>query len=415
MNKGLGVALSLSGLAFGVAVGAWFGPAWRTAGDAAAGGHASGPPQPQEREVLYWVAPMDANYRRDKPGKSPMGMDLTPVYADAVDAEPGTVTITPGVAQNLGVRVAKAQQGPLSPRIETVGYVEYDEEALHHIHTRVEGWVEALGVRALGDPVQAGQMLVRLYAPELVNAQDEYLTAQRSGYGQLLAAARERLATLGMTEREIKRLHSTGETLRQVSIFAPSNGVVVGLGVREGVHVTPATHVLSIAEPDRVWVLAEVFERQAALVAPGDKAEFELGYLPGRRWSGTVDYIYPELDAKTRTLKVRIRATGDQGVLRPNMFTRVTIFAADLDADGNPTQVLHVPREALIRGGDGDRVVLALGGGRFRSQTVTAGREAGERMEIRAGIKAGDEVVVSGQFLIDSESNIETALTRMER
>ncbi len=412
MNKSLGAALALGGLAIGLAVGAWFGP--RGQGDGSTEEHGQAGESPQ-REVLYWVAPMDASYRRDKPGKSPMGMELVPVYADAARTAPGVVAIDPGVAQNLGVRVAKAQRGPLSPRIQTVGYVEYDEEALHHIHTRVEGWVETLGVRALGDPVQAGQTLVQLYAPELINAQDEYLTAQRSGYGELLAAARERLATLGMTEGEIQRLRSTGETLRKVSIFAPSNGVVVGLGVREGVHVTPATHVLSIAEPNRVWVLAEVFERHAALVAPGDRAAFELGYLPGRRWSGTVDYIYPELDAKTRTLKVRIRAAGDQGVLRPNMFARVTIFADDLDADGQPKQVVHVPREALIRGGDGDRVVLALGDGRYRTLAVTAGREAGERMEIRAGLKAGDEVVVSGQFLIDSESNIETALARMKR
>ncbi|MGD8323399.1 MAG: efflux RND transporter periplasmic adaptor subunit, partial [Gammaproteobacteria bacterium] len=191
-------------------------------------------------------------------------------------------------------------------------------------------------------------------------------------------------------------------------VFAQKNGVVAHLGVREGVYVTPATNVMSIAELDRVWVLAEVFEREAAWVAPGQRAQVRLDYLPGQRWSGTVDYVYPELDPRTRTLQVRLRFDNQTEVLRPNMFARVEIAASETDP------VLHVPREAVIRGGDVDRVVLALGEGRFRAQPVEIGIEAGDRIEIRSGVEEGDLIVTSGQFLIDSESNIDSALRRMD-
>jgi Cu(I)/Ag(I) efflux system membrane fusion protein len=180
------------------------------------------------------------------------------------------------------------------------------------------------------------------------------------------------------------------------------------LGVREGIFVTPATNVMSIAELDRVWVLAEVFERQASWVSAGQKAEVSLDYLPGQRWEGRVDYVYPELDAKTRALKVRLRLDNESVMLKPNMFARVMIQGGD----GEP--VVHVPREALIRGGTGDRVVLDLGSGRFRSQPVVVGIESGDRVAILHGLAAGDPVVTSAQFLIDSESNIESALRRFE-
>jgi Cu(I)/Ag(I) efflux system membrane fusion protein len=361
----------------------------------------------RDREVLYWVAPMDPNYRRDEPGKSPMGMDLVPVYADEVDGQPGVVAIDPTVVNNLGVRTARAERSDLSQIIETVGYVAYDEDTVQHVHTRVDGWIEKLVTKAKGDPVEKGQLLFELYSPTLVNAQEEYLVALRSTNKLLLKASKERLAALGVTGSEIARLDQERTVRRRVRVYAEAHGVIAHLGVREGIFVTPATEVMSIAELDKVWVLAEVFERQAAWVKPGQVAMVELDYLPGEKLHGLVDYIYPELDPKTRTLKVRLRFDNADETLRPNMFARVTIQG---DSVG---EVVHVPREALIRGGSVDRVVVALGEGRFRAQPVQVGIESGDRVAIRKGIEAGELVVVSGQFLIDSESNIESALRRM--
>jgi len=359
-------------------------------------------------DILYWVAPMDPNYRRDEPGKSPMGMDLVAVYADEVDAVPGTVKIDPTIVNNLGVRTAVAMKTPLSRRIETVGYIGYDEDTLQHIHTRVDGWIETLAVKTTGDPVAKGQLLFELYSPTLVNAQQEYLATLRSDNAMLRTASRDRLAALGVTESEIVRLEKERRASQRVRVYAEADGVVAHLGVREGIFVTPATEVMSVARLDRVWVLAELFERQAAWVAPGQQAEVELDYLPGKSWKGTVDYVYPELDATTRTLKVRIRFNNEGEVLRPNMFARVTLLGVETEP------VVHVPREALIRGGNVDRVVLSLGNGRFRAQPVNTGIESGDRVAIRNGLSEGDLIVTSGQFLLDSESNIESALKRME-
>lgn len=362
-----------------------------------------------EREILYWKAPMDPNYRSDEPGKSPMGMELVPVYADEVDGtDPALVSIDPSIVSNLGVRTAPADHSPLSRRINSVGYVSYDEETVHHVHTRVEGWIENLSVTATGDPITQGQVLFELYSPTLVNAQEEYLAVLKSRDTALHEASRDRLAALGLSPEDVKRLDSERTVRQRIRVRAHSDGVVGHLGVRHGMYVTPATEIMSIADLNRVWVQVAVFERQSAWVEAGQRAEVRLDYLPGERWQGIVDYVYPELDPTTRMLKVRLRFDNPTTVLRPNMFASVTIF-------GTPTDtVVHVPREALIRGGTVDRVVLDAGDGRFRSQAVVPGIESGDRVEIRSGVAPGDRVVVSGQFLIDSESNIGSALTRLD-
>ncbi len=365
-------------------------------------------PGAAEREVLYWVAPMDPNFRRDEPGMSPMGMELKPVYADEVDGQPGVVKIDPTIVNNLGVRTVQAERGELSRRIETVGYVGYDEDTVQHVHTRVEGWIERLVTKASGDPVGKGQLLFELYSPTLVNAQEEYLVALRSSNTLLLKASRERLASLGVTSSEVARLDKERNIRRLIRVYAETDGVIAHLGVREGIFVTPATEIMSVAKLDTIWVLAEVFERQAAWVKAGQIAKVELDYLPGETWDGTVDYVYPELDPKTRTLKVRLRFDNQSESLQPNMFARVAILGEGVG------DVVHIPREALIRGGSVNRVVLALPNGRFRSQPVKIGIESGDRIAIREGIAAGDRIVASGQFLIDSESNIEAALDRLE-
>ena len=365
---------------------------------------------PKEPKIEYWVAPMDANYRRDEPGKSPMGMDLVPVYAqaDAGDA-PGTVSINPSIINKLGVRTAMAKRSALARQIQTVGYVAYDEDNSYQISTRVSGWVEKLAIKASGEPVTRGQVLFELYSPELVNAQQEYLSALKSKSNILHKASRQRLAALGVTTGEINRLEKERTVKQRVRIYAKADGVIAHLGIREGAYITPSTQVMSIANLKQVWVLAEVFESQVAWIEKGQQAEVELDYLPGQTWTGTVDYIYPELDPNTRTLSVRLRFDNEAEVFRPNMFARVKIKGSDT------TPIVHVPREALIRGGTLNRVVLALGDGKFRAQEVVPGIEVHDRIEIISGISAGDKIVTSGQFLIDSESNIESALSRLNR
>ena len=399
MNK---TTLLVAGFSVAIAVAFFAGRSFNDASSAS--GAASGS---AEREILYWVAPMDANYRRDEPGKSPMGMDLVAVYADEVDDQPGVVKIDPTIINNLGVRTVAAERSELMRRIETVGYITYDEDTVQHVHTRVDGWIERLNTKATGDPVKKGQLLFELYSPTLVNAQEEFLTANRSGNTTLLKASRDRLEALGVSGSEIARLERERTAEQRVRVYAESDGVIAHLGVREGIYVTPATEIMSVAKLNRVWVIAEVFERQSSWVKPGQTAEVELDYLPGKTLEGVVDYVYPELDPKTRTLRVRLRFDNADELLRPNMFSRVVIEAEGFG------RVVNVPREAVIRGGSMDRVVVSLGDGRFKSQPVRLGIESGDRVAIRSGLKAGDTIVVSGQFLIDSESNIESALARM--
>ncbi len=401
MKKTITVSVTIAaGILVGIAIGRW------SSSDTGLNVSSSGATQ---RDISYWVAPMDPNYRRDEPGKSPMGMDLMPVYADEVDGQPGVIAIDATMINNLGVRTATAQLGELSHLIETVGYVGYDEDTVQHVHTRVDGWIEKLATKATGDPVEKGQLLFELYSPTLVSAQGEYLAARRSNNQLLLSASRERLTALGIPDSEIRRLDREDKISQRVRVYAQSDGVITHLGVREGIYVTAATEIMSVADLDKIWVLAEVFERQAAWVREGQQAMVEFDYLPGKIWHGTVDYVYPELGPKTRTLKVRLRFDNEARTLRPNMFARVTIRG---DSIG---EVVHVPREALIRGGSVDRLVVSLGEGRFRAQPVDVGIESGDRVEIRAGVSAGDLIVTSGQFLIDSESNIAGALSRMDK
>jgi Cu(I)/Ag(I) efflux system membrane fusion protein len=359
-------------------------------------------------DVLYWVAPMDPNYRRDEPGKSPMGMDLVPVYAEEKDTRSGVVTIDPVVANNLGVRTEVAKFSSLSRRIETVGYVAYDEDTLQHVHTRVDGWIEKLVTKSTGDRVEKGQLLFELYSPALVNAQEEYLAALRSDSIALQRASKQRLTALGIAEAEVARLARQRQVQQRVNVLADRDGVIAHLGVREGIYVTPSTEVMSVAQLDSVWVIAEILERQASWVEPGQPVEVQLEYMPDTRLNGTIDYIYPELDPVTRTLKARVRFENPGENLRPNMFARVMI-------SGRSTgDIVNVPKSAVIRSGESNRVVVDLGNGRYLSKPVLVGIESGDRVAIRGGLETGERVVTSAQFLIDSESNIDSALRRYE-
>jgi Cu(I)/Ag(I) efflux system membrane fusion protein len=359
------------------------------------------------KEILYWVAPMDPNYRRDKPGKSPMGMELVPVYADAAGSD-GGITIAPEVVQNLGVRTAVVERTRLWRGIDTVGYVDYDESKVSHIHLRTEGWIENLAVESEGERVTRGQRLFDLYSPALVNAQEEFVQALKLGNTGLVRASRSRLNALGVPAGLVKQLEKDRNPQQTIPVYAPQDGVVADMSVREGMFVKPSNNIMSLADLSSVWLLAEIFERQADWVAVGQPAEVSLAFLPGRTWEGTVEYIYPSLDPKTRALKARLRFPNEGESLKPNMYANVKIYG------GPKNDVLAIPVEALIRTGREERVVIAVGEGRFESRMVRAGLESGEWIEIIEGIEAGEKIVVSGQFLIDSEASLKASMQRMQ-
>jgi len=360
----------------------------------------------EDKEVLYWVAPMDPNYRRDKPGKSPMGMDLIPFYAGEENSG-STVTISPTVVQNLGVRTAKSERTRLWRGIDTVGYVDYDESKVSHIHLRTEGWIEKLTVESEGERVKKGDFLFDVYSPLLVSAQEELVTAIATGNKALISASRERLYALGISASQIHELEKARKVKQIISIYAPQDGVISNFPVREGMFVKPSQSVMTLADLSSVWLLAEVFERQTEWVEVGQTAEVTLSYIPGRVWEGKVEYIYPTLDPKTRTLKVRLRFENPDEKLKPNMYANVKIYG------GAKEDTIVIPLEALIRTGREERVIIALGEGRFEARTVKTGIESGEFVEILEGLDADENVVTSGQFLIDSEASMRASLNRM--
>ncbi len=360
----------------------------------------------EDKEILYWVAPMDPNYRRDKPGKSPMGMDLVPVYADA-ENEGDIVRINPVMVQNLGVRTAKAERGKLWRMVEAVGYVAFDERKLSHLHLRTDGWIEKLTVKSNGERVKKGDVLLELYSRELVNAQEEYIQALRGKNDYLKRASKDRLVALGMSKQQIREVAKKRRAFQRVRILASQNGIVHNLNVREGMYVKPSTEVMTLADLSSVWLLVDVFERQSEWLAEGQPAEVRLGYLPGRTWEGNVEFVYPTIDPKTRTLQARLQFDNPGETLKPDMYADVRIYA------GPKENVLSIPREALIKGSDAQRVVIALGDGRFRAVPVVAGMESGEYVEILEGLNEGDKVVTSAQFLIDSEASLRASFSRM--
>lgn len=359
--------------------------------------------------------PMHPEVVRDEPGRCPIcGMDLVPVpveppataTATASAAAPGTpgreVTISPTVVQNLGVRTAPAERGRLPRRVDTVGYVSFDERAIRQVRPRAEGWIERLEVRALGEQVRAGQPLFTVYSPMLDAAQREYRDALEIGNADLVAASRERLRSLGLDPAHASRPAS------RVTYSAPIAGVVTGLEAREGSMVTPDMAAVTITGTAGLWVVAEVPESRAGWIAAGTAAEIRFASLPGRVVGGQVDYVYPELNMETRTVRARVSLGSPPEGVRPNMLASVSLLG------GEAGESVHVPRNALIRSGREDRVVVALGGGRFAPRRVVAGAESGERVAILEGLDAGEQVVVAGQFLLDSEANLRSGLDRLE-
>ena len=361
-------------------------------------------------EPLYWVAPMDPNYQRDKPGKSPMGMDLIPVYADDLNSnndKPGTVKIDPAVENNLGVKTAVAEYEVLAPRIETVGYIAFDESLLWQTNVRVSGWVEKLYINAVGEKVKQGEILFTLYSPELVKAQEELLNAYQTKRKGMIKAATERLVTLGVDVEQVKQIASRGKASHTIEVKAPADGVIASLSIREGGYLSPAQAVISAGPLDDVWVDAEVFERQSQWIKQGSQAAMTLDALPGGEWKGEVDYVYPILDPSTRTLRVRLRFPNPKGELKPNMFANVTLKPVTSE------KVLTIPRNSVIHSGGMTRVVLAQGKGKYRSARIETGREAADKVEVISGLTQGERIVTSAHFMLDSESSQSADLSRI--
>lgn len=357
-----------------------------------------------EKEPLYWYDPMVPTQHFDKPGKSPfMDMQLVPKYADEADGMGmsmggGTVVqIDPRMAQNLGMRVAEVKTGTFWQRIEAVGSVALDERRIVTVESRTAGWIEKLDVRAEGDVVKKGQRLAGLYSPDLFAARQELKLAQQSGDAALTQASQQRLRLLG----------GGAGGGSQSGVFAPASGFVLELMAREGAQLAPGMPLMKLADLSQLWLNVEIPESQAGWISTGKSAEARLKSLPGKVFEGTVDYLYPQLDIGTRTLRARLVFDNADGALRPGMFADVTLFG------GGQKDVLLVPSEAVIRTGERTVVMVAESAGRYRPAHVEAGPERNGETMILSGLEAGQSVVVSGQFLIDSEASLQGAYQRM--
>jgi Cu(I)/Ag(I) efflux system membrane fusion protein len=373
-------------------------------------GAAAATPASAERKPLYWYDPMKPDQHFDKPGKSPfMDMALVPMYADDTgDESAGMVSIDPRMAQNLGIRTAAVERSSVTQELHAAGSITIDENRIEVVQTRTAGWVEKLHVRAVGDAVRKGQLLAEIYAPELYAAQQEYLLAVRAQDTTLTAAARQRLLLLGLGTDQIARLEKSGVAQRRVAYSAPVDGVVTELGVRDGAQLTPGMSLYTLADLSKVWITAEVPEAQAASLAKGFVVAATLAALPDRTFGGRVDYVYPEVNAQTRTVRVRAVFDNPQLLLKPGMFAEVTL------GKGQMHEALLVPSEALIRTGTRTTVIVAGGEGRFRAVEVRVGAQHEGQTEVLEGLHDGQNVVASGQFLIDSEANLRGAFGKFD-
>ena len=372
-----------------------------------------------KRRILYYRNPMGLADTSPVPKKDAMGMDYTPVYADEDVAGdvPGTVRISPGRLQTLGVRTTEVVFRPTLIRtVRATGSVQFDERHLATVTTKVAGWIEHLAVAATGDPVRRGQVLAEIYAPDLVAAEEEYLVAARMGgamagstghgdAGTLVGASLQRLRALDVPDDEIARLRRTGQASRRIAVRAPADGVVIDKPVQEGMRIEPGQPLYRTADLADVWLIAEVQEQDLGAVQPGEPVEASFVAFPGRTFTGTVDFIYPSLSAETRTARVRVVIPNPDRLLRAAMYANVQIAAP---ATAGPA--LAVPTSAVIDSGTRQVVLIDRGGGRFEPRPVRLGVQGDDWVQILAGVQAGEKVVTGASFLIDAESNLRSAL-----
>ncbi len=363
------------------------------------------------KKVLYWHDPMVPNNKFDKPGKSPfMDMMLVPKYGESGEADDGKVAISPRVQQNLGVRTAEVTQGNFVVPVEAIGTVAYNERDASVVSTRVAGTLEKLTVRAPLDRVRKGQVVAELYVPEWLAAQEEYLLVRRlqgDGMKDLADAARQRMVVSGVPDEIIRAVERTGQVQRRLALTAQTGGVIADLTAREGMSLMGGAVLMRINGLSSVWVNADVPESQAADIRPGTPVEARTPALPGVVFTGKVGALLPDINMTTRTIKARVELANPRGELLPGMFASLTFAPAARKA------VLQVPTEAVIQTGKRTVVMVAEAGGKFAPVDVEIGTEANGETEIRKGLKLGQKVVTSGQFLLDSESSLTATTTRM--
>ena len=385
-----------------------------------------GAPLPRDDgDILYWRAPMDPTFTSDRPGKSPMGMDLVPVYADGAERlPPGTVRIDPGFTQSIGVRSEPVIRRDIAQTIRTVGTLAHNDRQIAWVNTKYDGWIENVAVNYLGETVEEGQILFDIYSPQLVTTQMEYLQAvdyaarlETSAYPaiaerarSLVASARARLGYWDITDEQIATLERERTPRRTLSVLSPVTGVVVEKmdQALDGMYVQAGMNLYKMADLTTIWVDVEVFEHQVEAMRVGQRAQVELPYLPGRPYTGFVRYLYPHFDERTRTMTVSIELENPDLTLRAGMYANVT-FDVPVARDA-----LTVPEEAVIRGGTRDLVVLERSPGTFQVVPVTLGRYGAGVWEVLEGVEYGDTIVVSAQFLIDSESNLTAAIRNLD-
>lgn len=360
-----------------------------------------------EKKVLYWHDPMVPGPRFNKPGKSPfMDMQLVPVYAGDGDGGGGGVSISPGVQQNLGIRLATVLETALAPTLEVVGNLAWNEREVTLVQARANGYIDKLYVRALLDPVRKGQPLADVVIPDWVAAQEEYLTAQHLS-PELADAALQRMRLQGMPDDLIAQLTAGGKPQTRITLRAPQSGVMTELAAREGMTMSAGAPLFRIQGTGSIWLNAEIPETAAARVRPGQTVEASAAALPGTRFSGRIAVLLPAVDVGTRTLQARIELNNPQGQLAPGMFASARIHSADART------VLAVASEAVIRTGERKLVFVAGADGSFIPSEVQTGIEADGLTEIRQGLQAGQRVVASGQFLVDSEASLKGAIGRL--
>jgi len=385
-------------------------------------GQVSTQPAETKREPLFYRHPMNPDVTSDVPAKGPMGMDYIPVYADdEASGPPGTVSIDPVTIQNIGVRTAIAKVGTIARQIHTLGRVDYDEQRITRLHPKTQGWVEELRVGTTGAAIDNDEILLSIYSPQLVSSQREYLLALnnletlgdspfedvRRGAAELVDTSLERLRLMDVPEHQIQELTDSREVSKFLHIHSPANGIVVNVGVRNGQFITPQTEMYMIADLSAVWVFVDIFEEELPWVNVGDEAEMRVTAVPGSVLTGELTYIYPYEDSQSRTIKARLEFDNKDLLLKPNMFADVTIQASPRE------NVVIVPDEAVVRSGLREQVFVVREPGKFEPRLVEIGLSGGGFTEIRSGVVDGEEVVVSAQFLIDSESKLREAASKM--
>ena len=374
-----------------------------------------------ERKILYWQAPMNPSEIYDKPGKSAMGMDLIPVYADQVSAG-SAVQIDPVTVQNMGVRTARVKKTDFDRSIRAVGKIDYNEENIYVVSSKISGWIEKLYVDYTGKEVRKGQPLLDIYSPELVTTQQEYLLALknkqlvgesqfasiRDGAESLLQATHQRLRYWDIPESEITKLRESGVVRKTLTLESPANGVVVHKNAIDGLHVKEGMSLYQIADLSTIWVYVSIYDNEVPWVKVGQKATMKLSYSPDKILEGKVVYIYPYLDEKARDVKVRLEFKNPGLDLKPGMYANVWIKTPAIK------NAIVIPSEAVIRSGQRNIVFVTRGKGRFEPREVRIGEESDDdKIRIISGLSENEQVVISAQFLLDSESRLQEAIQKM--